>query len=185
MNEAWGAVVAAIAAGVFGLVGAWLGHRAGRRQTTDQATVEHGQWLRGQRQEAYLGLLDAFDETKKRLQTVVDQWDETAREADQQGWADSEFEEEIDSRVQAAVDGLVKPLERAHLLGPQPVELVVDELTAWADQVSIHLHQQATPGTGPWDWSAFPAFMARGSVLRDRLVAATKEALRTPPKPGG
>ncbi|WP_345656587.1 hypothetical protein [Streptomyces siamensis] len=48
MSEAWAAIIAAVAAGVFGIAGILTGIVAGRRQTVDQATVEHGQWLRGQ-----------------------------------------------------------------------------------------------------------------------------------------
>ena len=186
MSEAWGAVVAAIIAVLGTLAGAWLGHRAGRRQTADQATVEHGQWLRGQRQENYLQLLDAFDAAKENLKDIVDRWDAVALRADQHGLADSEFEELIDARVKVAVEGLEKPLERAHLLGPEPVELVVDELDTWVDHLVVHLHQQAMPGTGlDWDRSTFHALMGRGSVLREKLVSAAKTTLRTPPSPGG
>ena len=43
-------IFAAIAGGFVAIAVAWISYLAGRRQTTDQATAEHGQWLRGQRQ---------------------------------------------------------------------------------------------------------------------------------------
>ncbi|MFE2821919.1 hypothetical protein [Streptomyces sp. NPDC059271] len=61
MSEAWAAIIAAVAAGFFGIGGILTGIIVGRRQTTDQATVEHGQWLRGQRQAAYTEALAAWD----------------------------------------------------------------------------------------------------------------------------
>ncbi|MFJ6691658.1 hypothetical protein [Streptomyces sp. NPDC091294] len=63
MDQGWAAVVAAIAAGVFGITGALCGIVVGRRQAADQATVEHGHWLREQRLQAYTDLLAAWDET--------------------------------------------------------------------------------------------------------------------------
>ncbi|WP_367324743.1 hypothetical protein [Streptomyces sp. HUAS ZL42] len=48
MGEQWGTVVAAL----IGVGGVFGGIFLGRRQVTDQAAVEHGQWLRGQRREA-------------------------------------------------------------------------------------------------------------------------------------
>ncbi|CAL9333057.1 hypothetical protein [Streptomyces sp. enrichment culture] len=59
MDQGWAAVVAAIAAGVFGITGALCGIVVGRRQ----AAVEHGHWLREQRLQAYTDLLAAWDET--------------------------------------------------------------------------------------------------------------------------
>lgn len=59
MSESWGMLAAAIAAGLLGIGGVLLGLVVGRRQVSDQAQVEHGQWLRGQRMEAYLEFLRA------------------------------------------------------------------------------------------------------------------------------
>ncbi|MFE0453146.1 hypothetical protein ACFW2D_18035 [Streptomyces sp. NPDC058914] len=169
------------------LAGTLGGLFVGRRQTTDQANVEHQQWLRGQRQEAYLQLLDAWDATTEALEDLVDRWEGIALRADEEGQTD-EFEQLMDARVRVAAEGLEKPCERAHLLGPESVEKAVDALTEWVDHVASHLHQQAQPGagTGPaWDWSTFQAFVARGEVLRMELVRAAKTALLTPPAPGG
>jgi cbb3-type cytochrome oxidase subunit 3 len=43
-------IFTATVGGLIALAVAYISYRAGRRQTSDQATVEHGQWLRGQRQ---------------------------------------------------------------------------------------------------------------------------------------
>lgn len=61
MDQGWAALIAAIAAGIFVLGGAWIGFLGGRRQTADQAAVEHAQWLRGQRQEAYIKFLEEWE----------------------------------------------------------------------------------------------------------------------------
>lgn len=57
MGEQWATIMAAVIA----VCGVPVGILVGRWQVTDQAAVEHGQWLRGQRQEAYIALLDAWD----------------------------------------------------------------------------------------------------------------------------
>lgn len=54
-------IIAAAIAATGALVGVFSGIIVGRHQVTDQASVEHGQWLRGQRQEAYTAFLTAWD----------------------------------------------------------------------------------------------------------------------------
>ncbi|GEK04453.1 hypothetical protein [Streptomyces sp. 1-11] len=76
-----GAVVAAIAAGVFGIAGALTSILVGRRQTTDQAAVEYGQRLRGQRQEAFANYFKAWDKTHQQFEDIAENIDEhTSRE---------------------------------------------------------------------------------------------------------
>ncbi len=68
-------IFAVAVGGLFALVGAYIGYRAGRRQTSDQATVEHGQWLRGQRQHAYLAFVGTWDRWVESLQGVRRSWE--------------------------------------------------------------------------------------------------------------
>jgi hypothetical protein len=52
--DQWLLISVPIVAGVFALIGSWLGSRLGR-------STEHQQWLRNQKQAAYSELLGAFD----------------------------------------------------------------------------------------------------------------------------
>lgn len=61
MDQGWAAIIAAIVAAVAALGGIGIGLIVGRRQLADQTAVEHAQWLRSQRQEAYLAFLNEFD----------------------------------------------------------------------------------------------------------------------------
>lgn len=184
MDQGWAAVTAAMAAGVFGITGVFAGMVVGRRQTVDQAVVEHGQWLRGQRQEAYLQLLEAFDAALPQLKSLVYRWDGIALEADQRGDA-NDFEEIMEDRANEAMAGLVKPIERVQFLGPEPVENATQDLATWTNHMIMQFREQARSGAGPnWDWSTFWALEARGNMLRGELARAAKVELRTPPKPG-
>lgn len=185
MDQGWAAIIAAGAAGAFTLGGVALGLVVGRRQTTDQAAVEHQQWLRGQRQEAYLQLLEAFDAAVPQLEGLVRRWDDAAVRAEQQGLA-NDFEEIMEDRANEAVSGLVKPIERAQFLGPEPVEAAAHDLLTWMDHMVDQFREQARSGMGPnWDWSSYWVLLARGKMLRGEFALAAKAELRTPPKPGG
>ncbi|MFE4658193.1 hypothetical protein ACFRFJ_16100 [Streptomyces hydrogenans] len=49
------------------MAGSFIGVWVGRRQVRDQAKVEHEQWLRGQRQEAFVDFLALWDEAVAQL----------------------------------------------------------------------------------------------------------------------
>ncbi|MFG2097269.1 hypothetical protein [Streptomyces sp. NPDC048612] len=69
MSDGWGAVIAAVATGVFGLVVGILAYKAGRRQVKDQAAADHRAWRRQNRFDAYRRLIasvDAFEEEMDR-----------------------------------------------------------------------------------------------------------------------
>ena len=68
MAEQWGTFIT----GGIALIGVLAGIYVGRWQVTHQARVEHGQWLRGQRQEAYVALLGVWDTCVKDFQEMVD-----------------------------------------------------------------------------------------------------------------
>ncbi|MEU9900749.1 hypothetical protein ACIBCS_36155 [Streptomyces phaeochromogenes] len=93
MNEAWAAVVA-VAAGVFALAGGYYGSRR-------QADVEHGQWQRGQRQEAYLALLDAWDAAMRKLTDIAADWDHQLY-GEQEQRAGDDFSDVITARTRTA-----------------------------------------------------------------------------------
>ncbi|MBQ0850369.1 hypothetical protein J8N05_19470 [Streptomyces sp. BH-SS-21] len=78
MSDAWAAVIAAVAAGVFGIAGAFAGLFVGHRQTAGEAHVEHRQWLRDQRQQAYLQLYNAWDAAIKDLRAYQFEWPDRA-----------------------------------------------------------------------------------------------------------
>ncbi|MGW0822566.1 hypothetical protein [Streptomyces sp. NPDC002845] len=74
MDEGLAAVVAGLAGAIGGAGGAVFDAvataRAMARQVRDQASTEHGQWLRGQRMQAYLTLLQEWDAAHKQLKNI-------------------------------------------------------------------------------------------------------------------
>ncbi|SEC64457.1 hypothetical protein [Streptomyces sp. PAN_FS17] len=184
VNEAWAAIIAAIAAGVFGVGGAYVGLVAGRRQTADQAHVEHGQWLRGQRQEAYLMFLDAWDAAMKDFQDFQGRWDGLVQEAREYGElpAPSETAESTVNEVWAAVR---VPLERAELLGPKAVDLAVREITESFRQLREELVEQGDRESPFVDWERWNRALGKAGAARFTFQVAAMQTLRTPPSPGG
>ncbi|RVU14599.1 hypothetical protein EOT10_40620 [Streptomyces antnestii] len=147
MNALWTALLPAIAAGVFGIGGVLLG----RRQTTDQAEVEHGQWLRGQRLEAYVQFLEAWEEALADYQNMQDTWD--AYTDANPIYQAQNGEEMIFGAVSDRTHGFivaVRPLrERVQILGPARVETAASVLHT----TLVELRQEllARPHETGWD----------------------------------
>lgn len=181
MSSEWAAVVAAVAAGVFGIGGTLAGMLVGRRQVTDQAKVEHGQWLRGQRQEAYVLFLDRWDAAVHALEETVASWDDRMQWLDQHGGDIHEFEEAL----VAAAAGVTAPLERAYLLGPGPVEAAVEAAGTALHKLSDFLMRTAgSSGSSGGDWSQWLSLLTQAQGARRQFVQAAKHTLQAAPRPG-
>jgi hypothetical protein len=183
MTDGWGTVLSAVIA----VAGTLAGLHFGRRQVADQATVEHGQWLRGQRQDAYVQFLDAWDAAMRGLQDIVDGLDSAFFDEEWRRMALA-FKEVVDADVARVWGELAKPLERAHLLGPESVERAVEELQTVFGELGGFLHQMASRDGPPeasdyqtWSMNCLP----RAHLGRLNLVQAAKETLRQAPKPAG
>jgi hypothetical protein len=186
VNEPWAAIVAAIAAGFFGIGGTFAGLYVGRRQTTDQADVEHGQWLRGQRQEAYLNLLEAWDDAMQEIDSIVYAWEGQLYGDHDWRRQDDGFSGLINASVARVRKSLDRPLGRAHLLGPERVEAAVDGLRGAVDAVAVFLNGVAVKEdqAGPEDWEPWEGVLSGAQEARQGLVAAAKAVLDTAPRPG-
>ncbi len=99
MTEAQGIVIAAIIA----VGGAALAYLAGRHQVRDQAFVEHAQWLRTQRLQAYTDYLVKFDEVTARARHLCARTDELRWE---ERWGTPQFDpdEAANDLIQGATD---------------------------------------------------------------------------------
>ncbi|MCZ4118990.1 hypothetical protein [Streptomyces sp. H39-S7] len=177
MTEQWGTVVAALIAAAAALAGVLMG----RRQVTDEAQVEHEQWLRGQRQEAYVTYLDAVDQGLTQLADIInsaDRYDEAANEGHE--WY--EIYESIDTRGEEAWDLVRKPLERVYLLGPEKVNAAAVEVdNRLADVKTVVCFHE---GDAPWPnlelYRTAKGFM---DTARRGFLAVTREVIWTAPRP--
>jgi hypothetical protein len=186
MSDQWPVILTA-AIGVAGtVVVAYIGILGNRRQTTDQAAIEHEQWLRGQRQQAYVALLDAWDTAVSKLESTVDSWAEREELLDNQGGEPYELEKAVEDDLVDARRGLVKPLDRAAILGPASVDAVVTMMGNAFDAASGYLSYQSNPDE-PFeqDWHSWQTLMTRAHQARRQFTEASKTVLRTPPQPGG
>ncbi|MEV7253493.1 hypothetical protein [Streptomyces cyaneofuscatus] len=127
MTEPWAVIIAALVA----VAGSFSGFFIGRQQVKDQAQVEHEQWLRGQRQEAYADFLAAWDAAYAALKQEATRTDEHWETMDQNG-LDVDFDEDDLNHAHAVADVAMRPMrapqERVLLLGPERVDRAVERM---------------------------------------------------------
>ncbi|MFJ8489432.1 hypothetical protein ACIRBZ_13855 [Streptomyces sp. NPDC094038] len=188
MTEAWGAIVAAVAAGVFGIGGAFVGLFVGRRQTIDQAQVEHGQWLRGQRREAYVAYLSAWDAAETALIMLVF---DLRKHVDPSNYTEGQFERErrtfFANSTGEAMFPVMAKLEAVQLLGPVDVAEAAHQmesaLGAAATEIGAYGLHASTPDGCTAKQSEFNAMLANAGTSRNRFFEQAKLIIATPPKP--
>lgn len=189
MTDAWGAVVAAVAAGVFGVGGALVGVFVGRKQTTDQAYVEHEQWLRGQRREAYVAYLAAFDDARSKVEDVVRF---LPRHIDPASYDEGQFEQQRRSFFATEIGEAMFPtlaaFEAVKLLGPDGVARAAEEMNERLDQLAgdvagYGLHASSADDCAARQ-SAFNSTSFDAYRLRQSFFEAAREVMMRAPKPG-
>uniref|UniRef100_UPI003F49A3A5 hypothetical protein n=1 Tax=Streptomyces chartreusis TaxID=1969 RepID=UPI003F49A3A5 len=184
MGDSTATVFAAILGGLIAIAVAVMSYRAGRRQTSDQATVEHGQWLRGQRQQAYLAFVDTWDTWVDRLQGAQASWESRAHEH-QQDDALEDPAEAADRLLTEAWRAVRRDLERVELLGPQRIDFAVRAMEdAFAVMRNVITGQVQLGAKCPlWDeW--YPA-LTKANIARFNFHAAAIKSVRQPPSPKG
>ncbi|MDH6544949.1 hypothetical protein [Streptomyces sp. SPB4] len=171
--------------GGIGLIGVLAGIYVGRWQVTHQARVEHGQWLRGQRQEAYVALLGAWDSCVKEFQEMVgDMAVQLARHLVEQysgdGWA--AHEEELWSQIATACEPVRRKLERVELLGPDEVDRACGQLSAALAELERATSLRANSARWP-DMTSCEEAWARAETARTAFLSACRVATRSAPAP--
>ncbi|MEU9998092.1 hypothetical protein [Streptomyces sp. NPDC050848] len=172
-----------VVAAAIALIGVLCGLFIGRRTVRDQAQVEHSQWLRGQRQEAYVQLLAAWDDLLPRLEQMVLSDDDIAGIDQHDAW------EAAGCSARDGVDLYRAPLrravERVEMLGPEEVEHAASALgetgrilgNCIVAQYGIVLEE----GVGRRPLELFDQSIERVDNQRAAFVAATKDQLRQTP----
>lgn len=173
-------IFTAIVGGIVALAVAYIGYRAGRRQTTDQATVEHGQWLRGQRQQAYLAFVDTWDTCLEALQGLQLSWEPRVREYEQ-GDRLNDPGEESSRLLRDAWREVRRDLERVELLGPQQVDVAVQAMAEAFLAMRDVIAAQMSAGVTCPHWDEWNRVTIRANNARFDFHAAAVRALRQPP----
>jgi len=184
MTEGWGMVVAAAIA----LIGVLCGLLIGRRQVRDQAQVEHGQWLRGQRQEAYVQFLDVWDGAMRAFEVILEESDQRkqlARYEDEQrnvdGWGN--LAEEIFGEVEQISGPVNEALERVRLLGPESLEKAAVNL----EDALKGLGGAMRAGTGEGSWPKYDFWdevKRNATECRREFFDLSRAVIRTAPDTG-
>ncbi|MET9791440.1 hypothetical protein [Streptomyces canus] len=174
---------ATVVAAVIGVVGGLAGVYIGRWQVRDEAVVEHEQWLRGQRQEAYTALLAAWDASVLKLIDLP---------PDEEYWAHLEATYEGDP-VEATKEGiwddslqikeeLKQHLERVQLLGPDTVDTVSVILADTAEAIVQGVRQVRFP-LNEAAIEELHELKARADEAREEFFSAGRRVILTPPSP--
>ncbi|MFC4464649.1 hypothetical protein ACFPH6_08780 [Streptomyces xiangluensis] len=184
MDQGLAALIAAVVAGLLALGGAWIGFLGARRQTTDQAHAAHDQWLREQRQQAYVVLLDAWDQAVGGLDHLVDEWNDVMLAMDGQGEA-HEFHEYIVNRADKAGAVVQQPLDRVALLGPEQIDVAAERMDTAIRSAQYWLGILSRPDARDRDWAShWPDTMDGFRQARAAFMALAKDELRRVPRPG-
>ncbi|WDG26835.1 hypothetical protein N7925_36035 [Streptomyces sp. CA-278952] len=178
-------IVAAVIAGAVVLASGFF---LGRRQVRDQAAVEHGQWLRGQRQDAYIALLDAWDTAVKGLQREIDpgeHFEEVAAHVESQSgpsfWEDHEAS--TATQVDRISEGVQRPLERVLLLGPEAVDRACINLAEALEVLGSSVRSNS--GTPDWpNYNMYQDMCRNAEEARRAFLDASRESMRAAPRPG-
>ncbi|WP_327135891.1 hypothetical protein OG311_37960 (plasmid) [Streptomyces sp. NBC_01343] len=179
MTEGWGMVAAAAIA----LMGVFSGLFIGRRQVRDQAQVEHGQWLRGQRQEAYVNLIAAWDEAVPRF------WDEILEHEQIYHIDQDDAWDEARVGAQATMDSARAPLrraaERVQMLGPDEVDEAVHQMLVTVQKMCNAIDSQYSSAVShPEAFAGFERALQETADRRKAFLAASRSALRQTPDTG-
>ena len=181
MTEAWGIVIAAIIA----VAGTAVGYSAGRRQVRDQALVEHGQWLRAQRQEAYYAFLTVFDGVVSEALRICDRADqirEESRAGTLQGDDADLLNDGVDMAERLRSNGVAAAQDRVAIIGEETITAAAAELL---DTLPVLISTAAdyTGYRGLSDGPARPRVDTLVTAKRSRYVATVRTSLLEAPAP--
>ncbi|MFF7329700.1 hypothetical protein [Streptomyces sp. NPDC008150] len=184
MTEAWAAIIAAIAGGVLGIGGTLAGVVTSRRQTVDQATVEHGQWLRGQRQTAYTETLAAWDTFLGEAQQFWQRYEFGLPE----GSIPHEASRHRNNLLRGPGDRVEKALDATILLSRQDVVDVAEQLRSAMTRVIAALPTPTAPSStgmsSPEQERVWEDALNAAQQSRDAFYRKARHTQRTPPTVG-
>ncbi len=182
MDQGVAAVVAAAVAGTVAVAGSFIGVWVGRRQVRDQAQVEHEQWLRGQRQEAFVDFLAIWDEAAAQLdeRTLNEYQIEILDQED--GWDTAN--EAVAEQMHRDRIPVARAAERVVMLGPQPVALAATTMMDALEYLAVGIGAQYIPpeeGSGSGRYDTYGEATKASSARRKEFVVEATKLLQTAP----
>lgn len=182
MTDAWGTVTAGIVAGALAFLGSWFGSRRG---VADQAQVEHQQWLRGQREAAYVAFLDAWDRATTEIGDIVASWSELlCLRHDYEGDGVSAMGDSVKEDLDSAMTRMHPAAERVQLLGEKGIDEIAAKMTALLWAMGQAIVAQLPENTESSTWAAYNGKYAQGQAERTSFLTQAREEMHTEPQPG-
>jgi hypothetical protein len=192
MSDQWPVILTATLGVAGTVVVAWMGIHGTRQQATDQARIEHGQWLRQQRLEAYTNLFTAWDQAINDLHAFQDSWDDTVEDFNEHGpssggpLGDSVYFDDFVDLSTADIWARLEPcVERAELLGPAPVQTAAVGLREAYRGLRARLLEQAHSESQQIVGAVWKEELGKAAVARSEFHTAASKVLRTSPNPQG
>lgn len=180
MTEAWGIVIAAVIA----VAGTAIGYFAGRHQVRDQALVEHAQWLRTQRQEAYYTFLAVFDGAVSEALRICDRADQI-REESSAGTLQGDDVDLLNDGVDMAHrlgHGVAASQDRLAIIGDETITALAAELRDTLPALTS-ITANYTGRRGEADGPARPRIEALVATKRVPFIATVRSSLLKAPEP--
>ncbi|MFF7202044.1 hypothetical protein [Streptomyces sp. NPDC008141] len=193
MDAGLAALIAGIAGAVGGIgggaAGAFFTGRAMVRQVRDQATTEHGHWMREQRMEAYLTLLREWDRAHGELHHI---WDRTAEIflQDSIHAPEGDLEEMCNDfldEASNAVTSTALAFERVAMLGPDSIDQASRQLEEALQGLRAVTEQRLAAPSGPapaprnQDWGPWNGADAGAAGERQNFVECVRQVLGKAP----
>ncbi|WP_127469612.1 hypothetical protein [Streptomyces sp. B27] len=192
MDEGLAALIAGLAGLAGGIGGSAIGAvataRAMARQVRDQATTEHGQWIRDQRMQAYLTLMQEWDAAHTRLKNIWTQAEDVYYEHLNQILQGeiSEIFNTFLGQLEEATTPTTTAFERVAMLGPSEVDNAVlgleQALQDLRSVTKVRLYPVPDRNTG-WDSEAWSVSDAAAARAREVFVDRVRRVLDIPPTP--
>ncbi|MWA08141.1 hypothetical protein [Streptomyces sp. BA2] len=174
-------------AGLLGIAGVLLGLFVGRRQVSDQAQVEHGQWLRGQRLQAYLDFLHSWGAAMSAMEDLQEErgaeLDLAVENVGEVGLAER-MQEVVVARANGPLAEAADAAERATLVATPPLEEQVEDVLQRLMVLSSGLHSRARYESANPEWAAWNRGALEAREARTVFFRQAKADLETVPKPG-
>ncbi|MEU3990072.1 hypothetical protein AB0F24_17145 [Streptomyces platensis] len=192
MDEGWAALAAGVAALVGAVAGGWYAGRAAKqgaekaaeavlRQVVDQGAIEHGHWLRGQRQEAYVAFLAAWDASMARIETQgeLSFLIMTGKKAEP-----SRHSNDARVRLNEAREAAVSVYERVLILGPEPAEVTAAAMMNALRRLCSTVNEMSGPQRDAvWIHDTWSSKNRAAPGARVEFIRSVREALQAPPRP--
>ncbi|MFI5887672.1 hypothetical protein [Streptomyces sp. NPDC051554] len=180
MSDQWPIILTAALGltSTFGL--AFLQHRENRGQSVGQASIEHGQWLRGRRQEAYTALFPAWDAAVKDLRAFQYRWEETLEHQAEVGEGFLPWYL-VEKKADEVLAALRPHIELCELLGPQGVNEAAEGLYEAFRRLRQVMEEQAQREPSVVVWETWEAELGRAAIARHNFQLACIWGLRRTP----